>query len=191
MSMIVLIRHVETDMAGRFCGHSDPAPNLAGETQIAAVVEKVKSMGISRIYSSDLRRAAQTATAIGQSADIEVRLRPGLREIHFGAWEGLSWKEVEVQFPQEAKLWLEEFPSRAVPGGERYSDFAARVGREFTPLLNETEGCCTAVITHRGVLQYVLTRYFNFQDTEAWERTAAYGTVISIARSKGEWIALT
>lgn len=187
MNRIVLIRHVETAMAGRFCGHSDPEPNLSGERQIGSVVKQVASLGIERIYSSDLRRAAQTAAAIEKSIGIAVELRPRLREIDFGLWEGLSWEEIERRFPAEAKLWVEKFPLETAPGGEAYADFRTRVESELIPLLGEARNWTTAVVTHRGVLQYALTRFFDLTAQEARERTAPYGAVVVAIRGEDDW----
>ena len=62
MNPIVLIRHAETDLAGKFCGRSDPGLNLAGEGQLPSLVEELAGLEIGHIYSSDLRRASATAT---------------------------------------------------------------------------------------------------------------------------------
>ena len=174
---LVLIRHAETDMAGRFCGHSDPALNAAGERKAISVAEEVSTLGIGRICSSDLRRASQTAAAIARRTGISVDYLTGLREIHFGQWEGLAWKEIEFRFPEEADLWLREFPMRSAPSGEAYSAFTARVDAAIASLHRETAGLPTAVVTHRGVLCYALTKFFCYTDAEAWRRTARYGAV--------------
>ena len=179
MSTLVFIRHGETDMAGRFCGHSDPKLNAAGEHDAMRVAEVVSSMGIARIYSSDLRRASQTAAVIAQRSGMEFSYRAGLREIDFGEWEGLAWPEIEGRFPKEADLWLREFPLRSAPGGEPYSVFTTRIDATITALLRETVGMTTAVVTHRGVMHYALTTYFGFSEEESWTRTAAYGAMVT------------
>ena len=79
MSVILLIRHADTDLAGKFCGHSDPDLNATGQRRLVSLVEEIASLGVSRIYSSDLRRAAQTAAAIGRRIAVAVEFRPGLR----------------------------------------------------------------------------------------------------------------
>ncbi|MGB8029135.1 MAG: histidine phosphatase family protein [Terracidiphilus sp.] len=178
---IVLIRHAETDMAGRFCGHSDPALNAAGEHQAICVAEEVSKLDISCIHSSDLRRASQTAAAISQRTGIAVNYLTGLREIHFGQWEGLAWQEIELRFPEEADLWLREFPWRSAPDGEGYMPFTERVDTAIATLLRETAVITIAVVTHRGVMRYALTKFFGFAEAEAWASTAHYGaTVIAI-----------
>jgi len=178
MSTIVLIRHGKTCMAGRFCGRSDPELNAVGKREAVHVAENVSKLDIERIYSSDLRRASQTAKAIAQRTGIAIDCLTGLREIDFGQWEGLTWNEIEVQFPHEADLWLQEFPSRSAPGGETYTAFTARVETAIAALLCEAVGMTIAVVTHRGVMRHALTKFFGFAETEAWERTAAYGATV-------------
>jgi broad specificity phosphatase PhoE len=184
---IVFIRHAETDMAGRFCGHTDPELNITGERQLAGVVEAIAPLGIQRILSSDLRRSSRTATAIAQHIDVNVEPQPGFREIHFGLWEGLSWQEIEHQFPQEAGRWLQGFPWKSAPGGEAYTAFTARIDAAITPLLRGTMGVTTAIVTHRGVMRYALTKFFGFPEAEAWAKTTLYGSVVTAAiRSRHE-----
>ena len=181
MSTIVLIRHGETCMAGRFCGHSDPELSAAGEREAIHVAENVSKLDIGRIYSSDLRRASQTAKAIAQRTGIAVDCLTGLREIDFGQWEGLTWHEIEVQFPDEADFWLREFPSLSAPGGEAYAAFTARVETTIAAVLSNAGSMTIAVVTHRGVMRHALTKFFGFAETEAWETTAVYGATIITA----------
>jgi broad specificity phosphatase PhoE len=178
VNAIVLIRHAETDLAGTLCGHSDPELNPAGKRQLRAMATEIASLGIGRIYSSDLRRAAGTAIAIGERIGVAVDFRPGLREIHFGHWEGLTWEEVERKYSREARLWAGEFRTRSAPGGESYQDFVARVEAEFDALMCDSKTARQAVVTHRGVMQYALTRYFGFSEAEAWQRTEPSGAII-------------
>jgi broad specificity phosphatase PhoE len=178
MTTLVFVRHGETDMAGKFCGHSDPELNIAGERQLAGLVKAIAPLGIQRILSSDLRRASRTATAIGQHIGVSTELRPHLREIHFGLWEGLSWQEIERQFPQEASRWIQEFPSQGAPAGEGYAAFTARVEAVISPLVQERRGVTTAVVTHRGVMRYALAKFAGLPAAETWTKTAPYGAVV-------------
>jgi broad specificity phosphatase PhoE len=183
MSTIIFIRHGETDMVGSFCGHSDPKLNLAGEEQAIRLAEEAATLKIERIYSSDLRRAAQTAARIAQRTGAGVDYLTSLREIHFGLWEGLHWHEIENRFPEEADRWLREFPLRSAPGGEAYVDFTARIEAVLAPFLKGAAGRTIAIVTHRGVMRYALTKFFGFSEEEAWTRTATYcATVVTAGR---------
>lgn len=182
MSAIVLIRHAETDLAGKFCGHSDPDLNAVGQQRLVSLAEEIAPLGITRIYSSDLRRASQTATVIGQRLGVPVEFRPGLREIYFGVWEGLSWEEVQRQYPSEAQLWMSEFPARCAPAGEEYRDFVTRVEAEFKAVIANQGSATPAVVTHRGVMQYALIRFFGFSTHDARKQTEDYGAIIVATR---------
>jgi len=178
MNQVVLIRHVETDLRGTFCGHSDPDLNAAGEHRLRSLLDEVAALAIERIYSSDLRRASRTATAIGKRIGAPVELRPGFREIHFGRWEGLRWDEIEQQNPKEAQLWASEFPRRCAPAGEPYRDFTARIEAEFKAVIAKHNRAMPAVVTHRGVMRYALTRFFGFPEDEARKQTENYGAIV-------------
>lgn len=191
MNAMVLIRHEETDLAGRFCGHSDPELNEAGKLRLHSLVEEVVALGVKRIYSSDLRRASQTATAIARRVGGIVELRPSLREIHFGAWEGLSWEEIQERYRAEAQLWVNEYPKRSAPRGETYRDFIARVETEFRQLIAENEDNAFAIVTHRGVIQYALTRFFVFSQADARQRTEKFGALVIVTQSTAREISPT
>jgi alpha-ribazole phosphatase len=178
MNTVIFVRHGETEMAGRFCGHTDPDLNQAGRLQVAHVAKEVANLGVQRILSSDLLRTSQTAAAIGERAGLKTELTHDLRELYFGQWEGLSWQEIEERFPQEAARWLAEFPLWTAPGGEEYAAFTARVDAAITPLLLGTQDQTIAVVTHRGVMSYALTKFFGFSEEQAWKRTAPYGSVV-------------
>lgn len=178
MNNMVLIRHVETELAGTFCGHSDPDLNAAGEHGLQSLLDEVPPLGITRVYASDLRRASRTAVAIGARIGAPVELRPGLREIHFGLWEGLRWEDVQQRYPLEAQLWVREFPTRCAPAGEAYRDFTARVEAEIKAVIANHNDATPAVVTHRGVMQYALTRFFGFSADDARKQTENYGAIV-------------
>lgn len=181
MRKLIFIRHGETQMAGKFCGHSNPDLNTAGELQAAHVAEEIANFGVLRIFSSDLLRAVRTAAIIGERIGVPVELRDDLREINFGLWEGLGWREIEDRFPQEANRWMNEFPSYSAPQAEAYADFTARVDAAIQPLLCEAATVTTALVTHRGVIRYALTRFFGFTEEEADAKTAPYAAVVAVS----------
>ena len=87
------------------------------------------------MYSSDLRRARSTAQAIAATRNIPLTLRPALREIDFGQWEGLSWEQVEQMDPEYAQKWVDAFPNLPAPAGESFQAFEGRILEEVHRLL--------------------------------------------------------
>jgi len=174
MSGLLLIRHAETDMAGTFCGHSDPPVNARGKHQILDLIAHLAHEAIDEIYCSDLRRAVSTAESVAQAFATPVTKRPSLREIYLGDWEGLSWIEIEQLDPAYAKRWIEEFPALPAPGGESCADFQARVVDEMRHLLVLAEKKKIAVVTHRGVMRVVLRVLHGCSEQEALDQTRSY-----------------
>src|SRR5579863_9199623 len=180
MKTIILARHAETVMAGRYCGQSDPELSAAGIAQLPEIVQRIEPPKIDRILSSDLLRARQTAEAIAQTTGLPVELRPALREIDFGLWEGLHWSEIEAQFPCEAKAWLQECPGPAAPEGESFADFSKRLDNEFLSILDGNEDETVVVVTHCGVIRFALTRFFGYSWDEAVRQATSCGAVIPV-----------
>jgi broad specificity phosphatase PhoE len=108
------------------------------------------------VYSSDLRRARQTADAVARKFGLEVEVRPDLREMHFGQWEGLSWNQIARRFPRLASLWIERFPHQAIPGGEPLSQFKKRIAAGIGQIVAANRGQCALIVTHAGVIRFAL-----------------------------------
>ena len=180
MTRILLIRHAETDLAGTFCGHSDPDLNVEGWGQVERLITELEEYSIECVYTSDLQRARQTAWAIASRFGAECHVRAGLREIHFGRWEGLSWSEITLRDSEEANRWMKEYPHSDFPEGENMRCFDARVRREIEFLIGESNAKPIAVVTHGGVMRAMLTQFAQVSPEEAWRRTEEYGIVIPI-----------
>jgi alpha-ribazole phosphatase len=184
MSRVFFIRHAETEMAGRFCGHSDPDVNAQGQVQLARLAEVLSTETIEAVYSSDLRRAQSTAHAIAASRKVPVTLRPALREIRFGEWEGLSWGQIEQMDPEYARRWVDGYPHVTAPAGESFPSFEARVLDEVNDLIGRAAESI-AVVTHAGVLRVVLRHLQGCLEQDAWQQTQPYCCVVRY-EAKGE-----
>ena len=184
MSEIFFVRHAATAMAGRFCGHSDPDLNPLGQAQLADLIVRLSGRQLERVYSSNLKRALSTAQAIADSHGVAVETRPGLREIYFGEWEGLSWEEIESRDPQYSEAWTAAFPHLPAPSGETYAAFEARVLGEVNSFLDSVTAPL-AVVTHGGVLRVVLQHFCGRSASEAWQETQPYCCVVPYEAQRG------
>jgi broad specificity phosphatase PhoE len=142
---LLFIRHAETDLAGTFCGHSDPPLNARGHEQAARLAQQLAAQPFHAVYSSDLQRALQTATHLCpihdgltvMSGKNHLTLRPALREIHFGDWESLTWPQIEALDPLYARRWADSFPHLPAPNGETFAHFESRVLNELSVILSQ------------------------------------------------------
>jgi alpha-ribazole phosphatase len=179
MSEILFIRHAETDMAGSFCGHSNPELNTRGQLQLGELINRLRTENIDVVYTSDLRRAHTTARAIAKAFGADCHVRPALREIDFGQWEGLTWRSIEERDRTYAQRWIAEYPHLPAPDGEDFGNFEQRVLNEVNFLSRSVpaDNRSVAVITHAGVLRTVL-RMHGSSDEDAWMQTSSYCAIV-------------
>jgi len=76
--------------------------------------------------------------------------------MHFGCWEGLSWRQIVRRFPRLSSVWLTRFPHHAIPGAERFDAFKKRVARELDDIVTANPGSCVAIVTHAGVARLIV-----------------------------------
>src|SRR5258708_34474703 len=115
MSELLFIRHAETDMAGTFCGHSDPELNGRGRVQLGELINRLRKEKIGVVYTSDLRRAHRTGMAIAEALGVDCHVRSALREINFGQWEVMTWEEIERRTEAYVRAWRSSDPRQPAP----------------------------------------------------------------------------
>jgi len=129
MTTLFLVRHGRTDWNDtlRFQGHADPPLNDQGRQQARVIAQALQSVPFAAVYSSDLRRARQTAQALVNLTGLPLRFDRRLREIHLGDWEGLTLSEVQVRDPGLWQQWQRTPSSTGPPGGETLAHLETRL----------------------------------------------------------------
>ncbi|MFG2991341.1 bifunctional RNase H/acid phosphatase [Streptomyces sp. NPDC048257] len=149
----VLLRHGETALTPqkRFSGSggSDPELSAAGRRQAAAVAEALAARGtIQTVISSPLRRCRETAQAVADRLGLTVTVEEGLREVDFGAWEGLTFAEVQQRFPDDLQAWLDSPKAAPTGGGESFMSATRRISATRDRLLSAHAGRTALLVTH-------------------------------------------
>ena len=99
-------------------------------------------------------RCVQTATAVAKAQAHSLEAIPGLQEINFGDWEGLTFDEAHAKFPQDAKELLAGDPAFSFPNGESAIDLHERVSKALHSIL-PIDGS-TALVAHGGTIRVLL-----------------------------------
>jgi probable phosphoglycerate mutase len=154
VTRILVIRHGQTawNADSRIQGHTDIALDALGEWQAERLALALGDEPLDVLYSSDLARARQTAAPLAARKQMQVRVDPGLRERGFGEFEGLSFKQIEQRWPEQAAAWRQRDPDFGARGGEVLRDFRDRVVAVVTRLAQTHRGQSIALVTHGGVL---------------------------------------
>jgi glucosyl-3-phosphoglycerate phosphatase len=124
---IILLRHGQTDynVAGRMQGHLDSVLTAVGHDQAAVAAPVLAGLAPDRMVSSDLRRAVDTAEAVGAACGLPVKFDARLRETHLGLWQGRTVAEIDRDYPGAIATWRSD-PTWAPPGGESRVAVVAR-----------------------------------------------------------------
>jgi len=144
-----LLRHGQTPMSvqKRYAGRSDVPLTDLGVQQAAAAAKRLASAGLDVIVTSPLLRAVQTAEEVAAATGATVVTDDGFREADFGAWEGLTFAEVQERWPAEMAAWLAD-PEVAPPGGESLAGVNERVTAALRRVLAARERQTVLVVSH-------------------------------------------
>lgn len=184
---LLLVRHAHTEIAGRFCGVSDPPLSAVGIEQLPQVNDKLVSYPLTHIFASPLQRARQTAEFIARRRNLHVSYLEVLRELAFGSWEGLDWEQVMARDPEYAQRWLANYPQVPAPRGEHFEDFRQRVQYAMRIIAGEAAGGCAVVVTHAGVIRTFLGGLTQQQTAVCNVTSCDYASVSEVRHGDGEW----
>ena len=151
MTTLILARHGETDWNrdGRFQGHADPPLNDHGREQARTLAVALDDQPLVAIYSSDLRRAHETALVVAERKGLDVVVDPDLRERDVGEWSGLTLPEIEERLPEELRRFREE----GVSIGETRESLSKRVVAAVGRIAAAHPRGSVLVVTHGGALR--------------------------------------
>jgi broad specificity phosphatase PhoE len=153
---IWLARHGETDAnaEGRVQGSIDEPLNERGREQARELAREVAPLGLKALYTSQLRRARETAEIVGAELGLEPRVDERFAESHRGEWEGRLIADIRAEDPEGYSGSLAVEPGFRFPGGESLEEHAARVE---AGLADVARGPLPAlVICHGGTIRRAL-----------------------------------
>lgn len=162
-SEIVVIRHGETEWNSnrRIQGHLDVDLNDVGRKQAAAVAERLSGESkVAAVYSSDLKRAHETAEIIAsRCGGLEVIQDTDLRERHMGDLQGLVFREAAKVCPEAHQALLSNRMDLEIPGGgESFDQLFKRCTSSLQRIGNKHRGERVVVVTHGGVIRALQKR---------------------------------
>ena len=151
MKKVYLIRHALPDFPGgkRMCIGTTDIP--LGEQGLLQAAEMAKALpAVTAVFSSPLIRAVQTAEVIG----LPVTILPDLREMYAGEWDGLTFEEIRLKYPE---LYAARFHDLTIPlpGAESYEDGIARFSAAMKASAEAASGDF-AVVAHGGIIAQFL-----------------------------------
>ncbi len=141
-------------LQGRGVNHS---LSQNGRAQAKAVGEVFASRSFDALYASPLKRAVETAEAIGGHHGMQPELVETIHEIDVGRWEGMDWGTIQSEEPDEYRAFMNDPVEDGYPEGESCRDVLERVKPVFESLLDRHAGETLIVVAHNVVNRVWLT----------------------------------
>lgn len=153
---LYLLRHGPTGAAGRYIGATDLPLTQEATSVLAGTAQTLGQNTFARIFCSPLQRCRQTAELLNMSDKIEIW--PDLREVDFGLWEGKTFAEILPDYGAEISQWASWSLDFTFPGGEKISDFLARIALVRQRIDSMAEGDYL-LISHGGLIRQLICTY--------------------------------
>lgn len=185
MARLILVRHGETEWnrLSRYQGQTDIELNETGIRQAHRAAERLARERVNAIYSSDLKRARQTAEIIAAKHEVgAVHESSLLREMHFGDFEGLTFDQIEERFQlifSASPSWRSRGPHVRAPNGESIADLAERLQRFWEELAKHGPEETLLIVAHGGPIQVLICHLLGI-GLEHWWQIRLSGASISI-----------
>jgi probable phosphoglycerate mutase len=138
-----------------YIGQLEAPLSERGVEQAWALRNWLEPVEFSRILCSDLTRAQRTAKIITGHRQIPIQVRPELREVNLGDWEGVSFREIARRFPADFEARGKDLENWRPPGGESFADCRNRVLPVLNEVLSNAQGSIL-LVGHAGVNRLIL-----------------------------------
>lgn len=162
---IYLVRHGATALTAedRFAGSTDVLLSDEGRRQVASLAERLEGETLDAIYASPLRRTIETARIIALPHGLEPIPEPGLREIDYGRWEGLSRSDVESRYEDEYAIWQEDPFTIAPLHGESGVNVLNRALPVMRRIVDRHRHRTVAIVSHKGTNRLLISSLLGFE----------------------------
>jgi broad specificity phosphatase PhoE len=151
---LLLIRHGQSEgnAERRFGGHTATPLSSLGQTQAQATAAALASKSITAIYSSDLKRAVQTAEPLAELTRLPINTTEAFRERSVGVMEGLTFEDAAEQHPKQYAALLHRDFEHVLEGGESYRQLLDRAWEKLDEIILQHRGGTIAVFSHTGTI---------------------------------------
>ena len=156
---LYLLRHGQTELSreDNFCGAGlDPELTQQGWEMAEAFTAAYRATAWSAIYSSYLRRSVVTAQLLSDAVGKRVEVREGLREIHYGKWEGMTKEKVGQEYHDDYVNWLADPAWHAPTEGELAVSIARRGLRVIEEIKQQFEHGNVLIVSHKATIRIIL-----------------------------------
>lgn len=191
MTLVLLVRHADTPVAGKVLTGLARGVHLneRGREQARALVERLEPVPIAAVYSSPLERCRETAAPLARARALEVRLERALLEVDYGEWTNRSIRQLA-----RTKRWqaVQRTPSTfRFPGGESLRGVQARAVDAVRAIAEQHPDDAVMIVSHADVVRLVLAELAGIHLDLYQRLVVAPASVSAVALGDGQTRVLT
>lgn len=167
---LLLIRHGETlwNKEEIFRGQVEVPLNETGIDQAKHIAKLLQKAPIDAVYSSPLGRALETARLIAEPHGLIVLSEPGLTDLDYGSWQGLSHQQVKEQYPELYQVWLTAPQKLRFEHGESLADVRSRALDTVNRLAVLHHNHNVVAVSHRVVIKLLVCAILGLGASGFW-----------------------
>lgn len=180
MTELILIRHGQTawNLGEVFRGRADVPLDETGRRQAELLTEYLDPRKLDVVYSSPLVRALETAEVVATRHRLAVEVSPGLTDIDFGEWQGLTHAEVRERYGDAYAAWRDRPDEAIIPAGESLAEVRERAMAVIGNLVSGAFGAAV-IVSHRVVLKLLVCAMLGLDNSYFWNfRLDTAGTTV-------------
>jgi alpha-ribazole phosphatase len=184
---IYFLRHGETEQNVKvaYYGSLDSELNKRGMIQGERTKQFLKDIKFGKVFISERKRTLQTCNQIFNEDPISYNVDSRINEINFGVFEGKTYEEIGQLYPEDQKLWQENWKEFCPTRGESFIMFYNRV-KSFMEHLIELKEENILVVTHGGVIRAAYCYILNENLDLYWRFSSKNGDISLIKYINGD-----
>ena len=183
MTRLIITRHGQSiaNAERRFAGHSDFDLSEIGQQQAELVADYIcQNEKIDVIYSSDLKRAFNTALPTATRLGMDIIPTTALREIFAGEWEALTTDEIAETYTADFDVWKNQYAKSRCTGGESTAEVYARAIATVADIAGKHDGKTVLVSTHATLVRALSAYALGLSADQAGDISFTHNASINI-----------
>ena len=178
---LYIVRHGETEwnVIKRFQGQLNTPLTEKGIKKLKETGKKLENVLFDEVYTSELGRTVASAEIIlnenrgYKNKKRELQKLAELNEVYFGVWQGLTYEEVFLKYPEEGNNYfynVKNYKAENVEA-EKLEDALERFLKGINKILDSHESGNILVVTHGTVFEMFMNYVANDSIFDIDERT--------------------
>lgn len=157
---LYFLRHGETfhSKTGGYCGVLDPELTSEGEIMAQQFAEHYQNLPWMAVYVSPMKRTIATAKPLCDAVSLNMELRDGLKELHYGKWEDERPETVNEKYHDDYVRWLTDPGWNSPTEGEKGIDVSRRSSKVIHEITDQYSTGNVLVVSHKATIRIMLCR---------------------------------